>query len=96
MKACQAAYIHHSSVHFVHGYDTMVGAQGINLSGGQHQQIAIARLMLTDPRVVLLDEPTSANLILVMENGRIVESGAHTELINKSGLDSELWKHWNK
>lgn len=109
------------------GYDTMIGERGVRLSGGQKQRIAIARAVLRQTPILILDEATSAvdneteaeiqaaieNLagsrtiiviahrlstvmradnILVLEDGKIVESGKHEELLEKGGLYSKLCK----
>jgi ATP-binding cassette subfamily B protein len=125
--AARAANIHQFIVDLPDGYDTIVGERGYRLSGGEKQRIALARVILKDPRILVLDEATSsldsesesliqdalkrvmagrtsiviahrlstilaADLILVMDRGKIVERGTHEQLLAMGGLYSQLFE----
>jgi ATP-binding cassette subfamily B protein len=125
--AARAAAIHDVIMTFPEGYDTLVGEKGVTLSGGQKQRVAIARTLLKNPRLLILDDSTSsvdteteavirealqtlmknrttfiiahriqsimdADLVLVMDNGRIIQRGSHAELVNQEGMYRKIYE----
>ncbi len=127
IAAAEAAQIHDFIVSLPDGYDTMVGERGITLSGGQKQRMAIARALLMNPKVLVLDDSMAsvdtqteaaiqralailmqgrttfliaqrlstvklANRVVVLQDGRIVEQGAHDELLRRDGFYADLMR----
>lgn len=126
-RAASAAHATEFIDRLVEGFDTLVGERGVKLSGGQRQRLAIARVFLKDPAVVILDEATSsldseserlveeamqellrgrstliiahrlstvlrADRVVVIDHGRVVEEGRHSDLLAREGVYSRLYR----
>lgn len=124
--AARAAAIHDVILSFPEGYKTLVGEKGVTLSGGQKQRVTIARTILKNPRILILDDSTSAvdteteaeirgalqslmknrttfiiahriqsitnaDLILVLDKGRIIQRGTHRQLVKQAGMYRQIF-----
>ena len=125
-EAASAAAIHDVITSFPDGYDTLVGEKGVTLSGGQKQRVTIARTLLKNPRILILDDSTSsvdteteafirealeclmetrttfiiahriqsvmsADLILVLDKGRVIQMGTHEQLLAQDGMYRQIY-----
>ncbi len=131
IEAAQKAHVHDFIWGLPEKYETIIGDRGFRLSGGERQKLSIARTILRDPKILILDEATAAldseserliqkslepllrgrtsiiiahrlstivnvDLIFVLSEGRVVESGNHEELIQSGGLYKMLWEEMAK
>ena len=131
IAACKAAQAHDFIMSFPNGYDTELGQGGVNVSGGQKQRLCIARALIKKPKIVILDDSTSAvdtttdrqirdamkreladttsiiisqrvtslmdaDMIIVMDDGKICEVGNHDELMAKHGVYREVFESQQK
>ncbi|MDF2654635.1 MAG: transporter ATP-binding protein [Bacillota bacterium] len=131
MSAARAAQCHEFIMKLPSGYDTVIGTKGVHLSGGEQQRIAIARAIVKDAPIIVLDEATafsdpeneyliqrafeklmhgktvimiahrlstirSANKIVVLDKGRLIEEGTHDQLIAKEGKYYDMWQRYTQ